>query len=134
MCLWQLFMFCQCAQFQLSISVHWKIFFFLYEHILIILKIKFFNLLYRFIWSVVICLSLVQVFFWEKGSQKSEAERVRIINTDALLSGLKGSTVYLISVRAQNSTGLGPCSPAFNITTRKPHEFLYTQDQKMYSV
>lgn len=45
---------------------------------------------------------------------------MRVINTTALLSGLKGSTVYLISVRAQNSAGLGPCSPAFNITTKKP--------------
>ncbi|KAM7402586.1 hypothetical protein PAMP_017810 [Pampus punctatissimus] len=60
------------------------------------------------------------VLFWEKGSRQSEAERVRVINTIALLSGLKGSTVYLISVRAQNSAGLGPCSPAFNITTKKP--------------
>uniref|UniRef100_A0A8C4I1H7 Contactin-4 n=1 Tax=Dicentrarchus labrax TaxID=13489 RepID=A0A8C4I1H7_DICLA len=61
-----------------------------------------------------------EVLFWEKGSRQSEAERVRIINNTALLSGLKGSTVYLISVRAQNSAGLGPCSPPFNITTKKP--------------
>ncbi|TKS71089.1 Contactin-4 Brain-derived immunoglobulin superfamily protein 2 [Collichthys lucidus] len=61
-----------------------------------------------------------EVLFWEKGSQQSEAERVRVINTTALLSGLKGSTVYLISVRAQNSAGLGPCSSAFNITTKRP--------------
>lgn len=104
--------------------------FFLYEHILIILKITFLNSLYR----VVICLSLVQVIFWEKGSQQSEAERVRIINTNALLSGLKGSTVYLISVRAQNSAGLGPCSPAFNVTTRKPREFLHTGQKNVLCV
>ncbi|XP_044038618.1 contactin-4 isoform X2 [Siniperca chuatsi] len=61
-----------------------------------------------------------EVLFWEKGSRQGEAERVRVINTTALLSGVKGSTVYLISVRAQNSAGLGPCSPAFNITTKKP--------------
>ncbi|KAI3369534.1 hypothetical protein L3Q82_007744 [Scortum barcoo] len=60
------------------------------------------------------------VLFWETGSQQSEAERVRVINTAALLTGLKGSTLYLISVRAQNSAGLGPCSPALNITTKKP--------------
>ncbi|XP_029288438.1 contactin-4 isoform X2 [Cottoperca gobio] len=60
-----------------------------------------------------------EVLFWEEGSQP-RAERVRVIDTSALLSGLKGSTVYLISVRAQNSAGLGPCSPAFNITTKKP--------------
>nr|XP_020448607.1 contactin-4-like [Monopterus albus]XP_020448608.1 contactin-4-like [Monopterus albus] len=61
-----------------------------------------------------------EVLFWEEGSQQSEADIVKVINTTALLSGLKGSTVYLISVRAQNSAGLGPCSPAFNITTKKP--------------
>ncbi|XP_034724365.1 contactin-4 isoform X1 [Etheostoma cragini] len=61
-----------------------------------------------------------EVLFWEEGSQQNEAERVRVIDTTSLLSGLKGSTVYLISVRAQNSAGLGPCSPAFNITTKKP--------------
>uniref|UniRef100_A0A8C5H961 Contactin-3-like n=1 Tax=Gouania willdenowi TaxID=441366 RepID=A0A8C5H961_GOUWI len=51
---------------------------------------------------------------------QSEAERVRVINTTALLSGLKGGTLYLISVRAQNSAGLGPWSPALNISTKKP--------------
>ncbi|XP_033481407.2 contactin-4 isoform X2 [Epinephelus lanceolatus] len=61
-----------------------------------------------------------EVLVWEKGSLQSEAETVRVIDTTALLSGLKGSTVYLISVRAQNSAGLGPCSSAFNITTKKP--------------
>uniref|UniRef100_A0A3Q3WFW9 Contactin 4 n=1 Tax=Mola mola TaxID=94237 RepID=A0A3Q3WFW9_MOLML len=60
------------------------------------------------------------ILAYEKGSHQSEAKRVRIISTTALLSGLKGSTVYLISVRGQNSAGLGPCSPAFNITTKKP--------------
>uniref|UniRef100_A0A3B5AXQ0 Fibronectin type-III domain-containing protein n=1 Tax=Stegastes partitus TaxID=144197 RepID=A0A3B5AXQ0_9TELE len=61
-----------------------------------------------------------EVLFWEEGSQQSDADIVRVINSTAFLSGLKGSTVYLISVRAQNSAGLGPCSPSFNITTKKP--------------
>uniref|UniRef100_A0A3Q1AKF5 Contactin-4-like n=1 Tax=Amphiprion ocellaris TaxID=80972 RepID=A0A3Q1AKF5_AMPOC len=61
-----------------------------------------------------------EVLFWEEGSQQSDADIVRVINSSALLSGLKGSAVYLISVRAQNSAGLGPCSPSFNITTKKP--------------
>lgn len=39
------------------------------------------------------------------------------------LAGLKPSTAYLISVRAQNSAGLGPSSPAVSATTRKPREF-----------
>lgn len=66
--------------------------------------------------------SLVQVLFWEEGSEQSEAESLRVVGTTALLSGLKGSTAYVISVRAQNSAGLGPCSPAFNYTTKKPRE------------
>nr|XP_040060354.1 contactin-4 [Gasterosteus aculeatus aculeatus] len=61
-----------------------------------------------------------QVLFWEEGSEQSEAESLRVVGTTALLSGLKGSTAYVISVRAQNSAGLGPCSPAFNYTTKKP--------------
>jgi len=67
-------------------------------------------------------LSLVQVLFWEEGSQQSDADRVRVINKTALLSGLKGSTVYVISVRAQNSAGLGPSSSSLNIATKKPRE------------
>lgn len=81
--------------------------------------------------SVLTCVSLVQVLFWEKGSRQSEAERVRISNTTALLTGLKGSTVYLISVRAQNSAGLGPCSPALNITTKKPRESTLTGPERV---
>ncbi|KAF6728555.1 Contactin-4, partial [Oryzias melastigma] len=62
-----------------------------------------------------------ELLFWEEGSLQSDAGRVRVpSNNTALLSGLKASTVYQISVRAQNSAGLGPCSPAINITTRKP--------------
>lgn len=55
--------------------------------------------------------------------QESDAEMVRVTDTAALLSGLKGSTVYLISVRAQNSAGAGPSSPAVNVTTKKPREY-----------
>ncbi|XP_017282455.1 contactin-4 [Kryptolebias marmoratus] len=61
-----------------------------------------------------------EVLFWEEGSEQSEADRVRVINSSALLSSLKGSTLYQIAVRAQNSAGFGPRSPSFNITTRKP--------------
>lgn len=67
-------------------------------------------------------LSLVKVLFWEEGSEQSEAEAARVIDTKALLSGLKGSSAYQIAVRAQNSAGLGPCSRALNITTKKPRE------------
>ena len=72
-----------------------------------------------------------KVLFWENGSHQSEAQRVRIISTSALLSGLKSSTVYLISVRGQNSAGLGPCSPAFNITTKKPRESIHTGPKQL---
>ncbi|XP_033823187.1 contactin-4 [Periophthalmus magnuspinnatus] len=61
-----------------------------------------------------------EVVFWEEGSEVKDAERVRVANSTARLSSLKSSTVYLISVRAQNSAGLGPGSPPFNITTKKP--------------
>uniref|UniRef100_A0A668RUC0 Contactin-2 n=1 Tax=Oreochromis aureus TaxID=47969 RepID=A0A668RUC0_OREAU len=82
-------------------------------------------------WARAVSASEIEVF-WEPvpprsnsekivgGLEQSEADRVRVINCTALLSGLKGSTRYLISVRAQNSAGLGPCSPPFNITTKKP--------------
>lgn len=68
----------------------------------------------------------VQVLFWEEGSGQSDSDRVRVVSTTARLSGLRGSAVYLISVRAQNSAGLGPCSPALNITTKKPRESAHT--------
>uniref|UniRef100_A0A4W5NSF9 Contactin 3a, tandem duplicate 1 n=1 Tax=Hucho hucho TaxID=62062 RepID=A0A4W5NSF9_9TELE len=61
-----------------------------------------------------------EVLCWEEGMQESDAEMVRVTDPAALLSGLKGSTVYLISVRAQNSAGAGPSSPAVNVTTKKP--------------
>lgn len=73
----------------------------------------------RCLLSVVV---LIQVLFWEESSQQSEADRVRVTGSMALLSGLKSSTAYLISVRAQNSAGLGPCSPSFNVTTKKPRK------------
>ncbi|XP_056157520.1 contactin-4 [Lampris incognitus] len=61
-----------------------------------------------------------EVLLWEEGTQEGEAQKTMVTDTAALLSGLKASTVYVISVRAQNSAGIGPSSPAFNITTKKP--------------
>uniref|UniRef100_A0A3B3TX27 Contactin-4-like n=1 Tax=Poecilia latipinna TaxID=48699 RepID=A0A3B3TX27_9TELE len=55
-----------------------------------------------------------KVFYWEF------SDRVRVTDSTALLSGLKSSTVYLISVRAQNSAGLGPSSPSISVATKKP--------------
>ncbi|XP_067094402.1 contactin-4 [Osmerus mordax] len=61
-----------------------------------------------------------EVLFWEEGTQESDADRLRATEAVALLSGLKGTTMYLISVRAQNSAGVGPSSLAVNVTTKKP--------------
>ncbi|XP_016891933.1 contactin-4 isoform X2 [Cynoglossus semilaevis] len=61
-----------------------------------------------------------EVLFWGEGSPQSEAERVKVPNTTALLSGLRGSTVYRISVRAYNSAGHGPGSTAIDVSTKKP--------------
>ncbi|MED6265494.1 hypothetical protein CHARACLAT_026028 [Characodon lateralis] len=64
--------------------------------------------------------AFIQVLFSEESSQQSEADKVRVTDSMALLSGLKSSTVYLISVRAQNSAGLGPSSTSFSVTTKQP--------------
>ncbi|XP_043978218.1 contactin-4 [Gambusia affinis] len=61
-----------------------------------------------------------EVLFWEGSSEQREADRVRVTDSSALLSGLKSSTVYMISVRAQNSAGLGPSSPSISVATKKP--------------
>uniref|UniRef100_A0A8C1LGU4 Contactin 4 n=1 Tax=Cyprinus carpio TaxID=7962 RepID=A0A8C1LGU4_CYPCA len=56
----------------------------------------------------------------EDGSPDSDAERVRVTETSVNITGLKGSTLYLISVRAHNSAGTGPSSAPISITTKKP--------------
>uniref|UniRef100_A0A9J7WY15 Contactin 4 n=1 Tax=Cyprinus carpio carpio TaxID=630221 RepID=A0A9J7WY15_CYPCA len=56
---------------------------------------------------------------WREG-KKSDAERVRVTETSVNITGLKGSTLYLISVRAHNSAGTGPSSTPISITTKKP--------------
>ncbi|KAG7268144.1 hypothetical protein CRUP_016475 [Coryphaenoides rupestris] len=65
------------------------------------------------------------VLCWEEGAEPSGGERMRVPAgapgpVGALFSGLKPSTPYLVTVRARNSAGLGPASPACNITTKKP--------------
>lgn len=66
--------------------------------------------------------------------QESDAEMVKVTDTVALLSGLMGSTLYLISVRAQNSAGAGPSSPAVNVTTKKPREFFSEMGQLSHAI
>uniref|UniRef100_A0A3Q2C979 Fibronectin type-III domain-containing protein n=1 Tax=Cyprinodon variegatus TaxID=28743 RepID=A0A3Q2C979_CYPVA len=72
-------------------------------------------------WEPVLSRSTTEkIIGYEESSQQTEADRVRVTNCTALLSGLTSSTVYLISVRAQNSAGFGPSSPSFTVTTKKP--------------
>ncbi|KTG32900.1 hypothetical protein cypCar_00036442, partial [Cyprinus carpio] len=61
-----------------------------------------------------------EVQWLEDGSPDSDAERVRVTETSVNITGLKGSTLYLISVRAHNSAGTGPSSTPISITTKKP--------------
>ncbi|KAI5619496.1 contactin-4-like, partial [Silurus asotus] len=61
-----------------------------------------------------------EVLLWEDGSLESVAIKERVIRSPAHITGLKGSTLYLISVRAHNSGGAGPASAAINMTTKKP--------------
>uniref|UniRef100_A0A671SGX0 Contactin-4-like n=1 Tax=Sinocyclocheilus anshuiensis TaxID=1608454 RepID=A0A671SGX0_9TELE len=56
----------------------------------------------------------------EDGSPESDAERVRVTESSVKITGLKGSTLYLMSVRAHNSAGTGPSSAPISITTKKP--------------
>uniref|UniRef100_A0A8C1IDN3 Contactin 4 n=1 Tax=Cyprinus carpio TaxID=7962 RepID=A0A8C1IDN3_CYPCA len=56
---------------------------------------------------------------WMEG-KKIDAERVRVPESSVIITGLKGSTLYLMSVRAHNSAGTGPSSTPISITTKKP--------------
>ncbi|RXN38388.1 contactin-4-like protein [Labeo rohita] len=62
-----------------------------------------------------------EVQWLEDGSPESDAERVRVTESSVNITGLKGSTLYLMSVRAHNSAGTGPSSAPISITTKKPH-------------
>uniref|UniRef100_A0AAY4DAN2 Contactin 4 n=1 Tax=Denticeps clupeoides TaxID=299321 RepID=A0AAY4DAN2_9TELE len=50
----------------------------------------------------------------------STSGRLRVTDTVVTISGLKGSTPYLVSVSACNSAGNGPFSTPVNVTTKKP--------------
>lgn len=63
-----------------------------------------------------------QVQWLEDASPESDAERVRVTESSVNITGLKGSTVYLVSVRAHNSAGTGPSSAPISITTKKPRK------------
>ena len=76
---------------------------------------------------VITTMSPVQVLCWEEGTEQSAGEGMRVAEGDpgpmgALFSGLKSSAVYLVTVRARNTAGLGPPSAPCNITTKKPRK------------
>ncbi|XP_059426588.1 contactin-4 isoform X2 [Carassius carassius] len=60
--------------------------------------------------------------YWEKNEKEDTASVLRTVGnrTMAIIQGLKGSTTYYITVRAYNTAGTGPPSPAVNVTTKKP--------------
>ncbi|KAI4874178.1 hypothetical protein NFI96_008504, partial [Prochilodus magdalenae] len=65
-------------------------------------------------------LAVESVQWWEEGSPESNVGKEKIAGSPARITGLKGSTVYGVSVRATNSGGVGPASIPVNITTKKP--------------
>ncbi|XDV35441.1 hypothetical protein PO909_005388 [Leuciscus waleckii] len=60
--------------------------------------------------------------YWEKNGKEDTASVLRTVGnrTIAIIQGLKGSSSYYITVRAYNTAGTGPPSPAVNVTTKKP--------------
>uniref|UniRef100_A0A8C1ZIV3 Contactin 4 n=1 Tax=Cyprinus carpio TaxID=7962 RepID=A0A8C1ZIV3_CYPCA len=60
--------------------------------------------------------------YWEKNEKEDKASLLRTVGnrTMAIIQGLKGCTTYYITVRAYNTAGTGPPSPAVNVTTKKP--------------
>uniref|UniRef100_A0AAY4DC77 Contactin-2 n=1 Tax=Denticeps clupeoides TaxID=299321 RepID=A0AAY4DC77_9TELE len=56
----------------------------------------------------------------EGEAAEDESGRLRVTDTVVTISGLKGSTPYLVSVSACNSAGNGPFSTPVNVTTKKP--------------
>uniref|UniRef100_A0A673G7L7 Contactin-4-like n=1 Tax=Sinocyclocheilus rhinocerous TaxID=307959 RepID=A0A673G7L7_9TELE len=57
---------------------------------------------------------------WREGKKEALTSHLRVTETSVNITGLKGSTLYLISVRAHNSAGTGPSSVPISITTKKP--------------
>ncbi|XP_030620477.1 contactin-5 [Chanos chanos] len=62
-----------------------------------------------------------EVSYWKDVEQEESGKKRRTNGneTTMLLSGLEGSTVYLITVKGFNSIGQGPASPAMKAATRK---------------
>uniref|UniRef100_A0A3B3WRY4 Contactin 4 n=1 Tax=Poecilia mexicana TaxID=48701 RepID=A0A3B3WRY4_9TELE len=60
--------------------------------------------------------------YWSRSEREETAsvQRTSGNQTSTVISGLRGSTAYHISVRAYNTAGTGPPSTTVNVTTKKP--------------
>ncbi|KAM4741783.1 contactin-4 isoform 1-T1 [Anableps anableps] len=60
--------------------------------------------------------------YWSRSEREETAsvQRTSGNQTSTVITGLRGSTTYHISVRAYNTAGTGPPSGTVNVTTKKP--------------
>ncbi|MBN3311092.1 CNTN4 protein, partial [Amia calva] len=60
--------------------------------------------------------------YWTKKDKEGTSSILRTQGnkTSAVIRGLKGSTLYYVTVRAYNTAGVGPSSVTVNVTTKKP--------------
>ncbi|XP_072438695.1 contactin-4-like isoform X1 [Chiloscyllium punctatum] len=63
-----------------------------------------------------------EIWYWADDENEETADKLRSNGnvTSARVTGLKGSTLYYLMVKAYSSAGTGPASPLVNVTTRKP--------------
>ncbi|KAG9353313.1 hypothetical protein JZ751_017890 [Albula glossodonta] len=60
-----------------------------------------------------------EVLYWEEGELESSAQRLRVTDTMANITGLKGSTSYLVAVKAYNTPSQPPGNIEWNLTNSK---------------
>ncbi|XP_048403537.2 contactin-4-like isoform X2 [Stegostoma tigrinum] len=63
-----------------------------------------------------------EIWYWADDENEETADKLRSNGniTSAKVTGLKGSTLYYLMVKAYSSAGTGPASSPVNVTTRKP--------------
>ncbi|XP_067907596.1 contactin-4-like isoform X5 [Heterodontus francisci] len=63
-----------------------------------------------------------EIWYWADDENEETADKLRSNGniTSARVTGLKGSTMYYLMVKAYSSAGTGPASLPVNVTTRKP--------------
>ncbi|XP_067855016.1 contactin-4-like isoform X1 [Heptranchias perlo] len=63
-----------------------------------------------------------EVWYWADDENEEIADKLRSNGniTSARVTGLKGSTLYYLAVKAYSSAGTGPASLPVNVTTKKP--------------